>query len=728
MEGTLRVGVEKDGTYKVEWAAATPDQKDVVGTGDERIWPPAEAPERSVPGRLQDTPMYFADPNTSHADLETLGKALRHFLLGGAAGRTRADAARAAGEIDLRTWLELPPELSPVPWESMLDRDGSPLFCSLKESWVRWSGPSRALVDRRADWPIRVLAVVAEAPGGTQAADQNAPFAQSEIEALEDVFWEHRQDFDLKVMRNVLLPDQLREEFRKFRPHIFHLIAHGTVAGGELAIAFPGDIAGARAWRVSDVSSDFKDDLPVPCLAVLNACRSSPNQQPVPVDESGIWSVAGAFLNRGVTALVSMQGDVLGTAAATFAIAFYKALAAGNAVDQAAAWGRLKMRQAHGSEPRQCSLPVVFADCSLAAKHLERPAREQSVMKRIRNTKEFSFVGKHFVDRDDERRTILKCTAPEGADDDRRSLIVLRGPAMAGKRFLAAVVAELLASRGSQVRRIAVHSRFSGLGPGDASWNNLLVELRWGFAGSSRWLEEPLDTEAFRDFDLDLHHLCKNPDRAPPLPNGDFSGVNMTRNVKWPKPAKMSEWFIEQVFKSFRRSLLTAASKERHILIFDELTDYSTHFAGNGVNSFGHLSQEPSWWPMFAEGLFIPVARGDIPNVTILLLMRDAEFTNFRPDDMGSGVVDVPLPRVPANEIYRVACQLYRRLCPEHWNDRKKWERSTGMLKKLNMARESCEVMQLWEWLFCIFGAVELEELPRPVANPFARREPEFSE
>jgi hypothetical protein len=711
-EGLIRLNpAGADEQFRVEWIEGPPGSPGAVAAHDTRSWSADRFPPLSA------VPAAFASRDTSDDRLEQLGRALHDFLLGGAAGAARKVALEGSPDR-LRTWLQIPASLAPVPWELMRDRLHDPVFCAGNAPWVRWTRAMPTPHNRPAGWPIRVLLAVAQGP------DKDTLAAVQEVEAVEDILWHYRRDFDLHVLPAALEPDALREAARDFKPHVIHVIAHGTTMDNEFAIAFPGNAGHAMEWRARDVAGDFRgDSLLVPYLVVLNACRSAPGQlDGIPYDEHGIWSVAGAFLERGVDAVVSMQGDVQGEAAARFSRVFYEQLARGEPVDVAAARGRDIIRQKFPG-PRQAALPVIAA--GPLHRHLQRPARERTVIQRIETTTEFSFICHRFVDREAERRTILRRVCPESSKEDRRSLIVLYGPQDAGKRFLATTILELLASRGSQVRRVPVHRRLAGLGASDISWPRVLVELRSGRpatpAAAPSWLEESLPGEAFRGFDFDLQQLCQNPHQAPPPAPSDLSRVPSIRDIRWPSPAEMSEGFISYVFESFRDALQEAAEHEPLVIVFDELTDYTTHLANPAA---GHTPVEPPvWWQPFVSGLFRPAAEGKIPGLTTLLLMRDAERETLKPGTLNPGVAEIPLPMVPAGQCYRLARQLYRRLCPEHWADPQKTSDAVRYLERFKQGAEAQPVVGIWNLLRAVFAMVEW---PGKCPNPFELREPDL--
>ena len=710
VEGTIKASeTAQPGQYYVAWAEAAPGREVDRWTSDTRPWPPdgAAAGLPALPAALA----HFVDPDQDETKLGQLGQALHAFLLGGSAGQARAASLARAGIAGLRTWLQVSPSLAPVPWELMSGRDQGFTFGAYKQPWVRWMDQPASSPGEADELPRRILLVVAEKPG------EDALGAIEEMEAIEDIAWAHRQNFDLKVLGHVSDPDAVCKALHEFRPHVLHIIAHGGMEGGQLVISFPGKEGQSKTWSAMEVVNRFQGDLPVPLLVVLNVCQSSATQVAAQAGRDGVWSVAGAFLAGGVTELVSMQGDVLGRAAALFARAFYGALATGKTVDQATALGRVAMLSNQDDRLRQCSLPVAVASAPLRD-YLPRPARPLSALERLETTELFSKVSAFFVNRDAERRQILDFVS-KGRDDrpPRCPLVVLRGPSKIGKHFLATMVAESLAARGSQVRRVAVRRRLTGLGLNDTSWCGLLTELRCGSlltgAQTADWLEAPLPAECFGRYDFDVENLCRNPLESPPLADDTARATVDARELPWPQPAAMSEQFITSVFKSFRRALKLAAERERHVLIFDEMTDHRS-----SPGSPGSVVPVPAWWSAFADGLFAPVARGELPNVTIFLLMHDDEFKAFGPHRMGPGAKDYPLslPTASEHELRRLLRQLYRRVCPGHWDDPAKVQEINGYFSKISAKDASLSFAYLRRYLSHVFGIVVAGA---DVPNPF---------
>jgi hypothetical protein len=141
------------------------------------------------------------------------------------------------------------------------------------------------------------------------------------------------------------------------KPEIFHFSGHGFFSeeeeSGSLILVedktensphFLPAMDLAKLLRASDVR-----------LAFLGACESSRTGGRSP------WNgVAQALVASGCPAVVSMQYEVLNTAATVFSRGFYTALASGLTIDEAVSYGRLAMLAASGEEEMQWGIPTLY--------------------------------------------------------------------------------------------------------------------------------------------------------------------------------------------------------------------------------------------------------------------------------------------------------------------------------------------------------------------------------
>lgn len=159
------------------------------------------------------------------------------------------------------------------------------------------------------------------------------------------------------VAVEVLRPATLEALIARLRGggvHVLHLIGHGDLAAADGVVLLP-DTGGRLApWHGERLAAQL-DGLSPLRLVVLNACRTAEAVAGRP-----FAGVAGAFLARGLPAVVAMQAPISDLAAAAFAAAVFERLAAGDGLDAAVAEGRLAISR---RRPRtfEWAVPVLFS-------------------------------------------------------------------------------------------------------------------------------------------------------------------------------------------------------------------------------------------------------------------------------------------------------------------------------------------------------------------------------
>jgi hypothetical protein len=197
-------------------------------------------------------------------------------------------------------------------------------------------------------------------------------------------------------------------------PHVLHVVAHGEQSYGETVLSLRAGEEGA--WSLTRVH--VANRLPsYPRLVVLNACRSGAGSAAT----EAAWGFAELFLDKGVGAVVTMQGDIPAVEAVAFTEAFYTALAAREPVDVATHQGRLAVYDETDS-PRVWSIPTLSLGAppeSILGTPEPRPAssRLEAVV--------VEAVG--YVDRATERRRVWTRAAPDGPRKPPRLLVVTGG-------------------------------------------------------------------------------------------------------------------------------------------------------------------------------------------------------------------------------------------------------------------------------------------------------------
>lgn len=320
----------------------------------------------------------------------------------------------------IRTILDLrDPDVQALPWELMI-RQNVPLFTSKDNPVVR--GP----LDPDPTAPVsglllRVLVVIGSKPG-----DANVK-AEEEIENLEDAARIFRREIDLRV-EYPHSKNELSDLIKNFKPHVLHFTGHGgeVPRRGRSPIAslvFQDDSGGIWDWTAEEVPATLA--VGAPRLAFLNACRTGAG---ITTDPHKILNALSAeFLNFGTAAVIAMQADIAGAAAAEFAGAAYAALARDWTLDVALAEARYKVRE-RSTDRRDWSLPSLTVGVDVTRVLPPRLPRTKEERDRLEATPEFVDI-QAFVDRRVQRRLVDPMADPSQIED----VVIVSGPPSTGK-------------------------------------------------------------------------------------------------------------------------------------------------------------------------------------------------------------------------------------------------------------------------------------------------------
>jgi CHAT domain-containing protein len=163
------------------------------------------------------------------------------------------------------------------------------------------------------------------------------PFVELESQILSKVVEQRR--VELRMLPHVTL-EELHQNLREFRPHVFHFSGHGVYREGqpqgELVLEQPAGTpreAGPRLLAADRLAVLLHDNDVL--LAVLNACETG-----ISSTNDAISSVAGALVHTGVPAVVATMRYVVDEAAMLFTREFYRSFLAGFTVEGAMAEAR----------------------------------------------------------------------------------------------------------------------------------------------------------------------------------------------------------------------------------------------------------------------------------------------------------------------------------------------------------------------------------------------------
>ncbi|MFF7309173.1 CHAT domain-containing protein [Streptomyces sp. NPDC008137] len=336
------------------------------------------------------------DRGVADTDRAQAGEQLYTALLGGdlaphwAALRTAA----APSHRVLRIRLEIsPPELRPLPWELLRDRN----------QWL-WRRPElrwrRGVADRseapdvvRELGPLRVLVVVCNPPHDDRV------LAEQELAVISGALERSPGLTHLEVLDAPRDAAELSRRIDRLRPHVVHFIGHGMPrpGSGSPVLAFVPAEGGADDW---ELAAESIADLTTwkPMLVVINACHAGKAD---PADWIG--GMAQAFLDAQTRAVVSMQDDVASDAAVDFSAKFYEELGASRPLDDAVAAARSELARrvpATGAWALPVLLTSSAPDQVLPVDRLPPPGTSLTDAEKCRW---YMDLGR-FVGRSDERR------------------------------------------------------------------------------------------------------------------------------------------------------------------------------------------------------------------------------------------------------------------------------------------------------------------------------------
>jgi len=299
--------------------------------------------------------------------------------------------------------------------------------------------------------PLRVLLVVGE-------DDDQRLRMDAEVEAVRTALRGPVGDWHLEV-----LTTPTRQEFfqayDQLRPQVLHFAGHCVNDGfgrAVLRLRPPG----AEPWHLTgpEIAGRFAEHPPQ--LVVLNACRGKtisldPAVSVAGQERSGVLrSAADGFLDAGVTALVTMLGDLESPSAGLFAETLYTELAAERPLDDAVWRARRKLSDKYGLDRPDWALPSLTVTTAPT-----RVLSRRDLTPRHAAEKRFEDPGAPMrltVDRVTERRQLLDGFGPYGPA---RPVVVVTGPEKIGKTTLVRHALHIWHRNGAGTVRVDLRSR-----------------------------------------------------------------------------------------------------------------------------------------------------------------------------------------------------------------------------------------------------------------------------
>jgi CHAT domain len=475
--------------------------------------------------------------------LQRVGDYLGGLLGYGAVGakwtdlRTRFPGESTPGSEGLSVLLDIAaPDLRVLPWE--LARIGSRwVFTDPENPYARITPRFDPDPPPEPDWwPLRVTVIV-----GAEADDPVVKVEQ-ELENLYSALDKVGPEVEYDVIKQPRRGDFLLDELDRLRPHVLHFIGHGESNGGT-GVLVMNDQEGRWDWTADQII----DTMPIaPRIAALNACRSGDHEPQV-----GTWQVADAFIQRGAYAVLAMQGDIDGSAAATFSRGLYDALLENATLDVAVARGRRRTLAA-GSSRRDFGLPTLT---------LSRPPNRVLPLRLGIDQDRLKIVDmllprRPFVDRKDHRRTLLERLDPPAADGV--ALTSIEGESDVGKTALARWTLRQLACRGHEVVYVDLAVGYGTRDGAKCSAIDVLRAIRE--AVHKVRITEPGAARPFDAWTFALNHLCA----GKPVPAGEVAAPVHDDDAQFDSDPHD----LEEIFRRFR-DVLTSLAGAKLLIALD---------------------------------------------------------------------------------------------------------------------------------------------------------------
>jgi CHAT domain len=596
--------------------------------------PPLD-PIENAPLKAENLREFLLQETESSKRFQPMGQYL--FRLLGDAGEKWKDLRntdKAGDKEKMRTILNIKPEtLRRLPWELMIT-DNMPLFADRSYPFVR-GGIDFNRKEAAQKWPLRALVVV----GARE--DDSAVKAKDEVAGIERGFVcltrRVGRVIDWEVLWNPTRAE-ISDALTTYQPHIFHFIGHGgESANNPVLELWDREERTNKDWTLMDISAALTNH--TPRFAFINSCRSN-DPQTRANDQEKNWAIADGFVNAGVPAVLGMQGDIRGDAAAIFATKLYEALAEQKPLDVAIAEARQGVSNNLGFDRRDWALASLLL--SVLPEHL-LPVEfdvDPERLDLIRSDKDLrKFFD--FVDRRPERRSVWKELNPVVQAQAQKNLLVILGDEDVGKSALVHCFLELCAVHDRQLIYVDLKDQ-------SKNFIDIFRMIRDGNPQGSV-ISHPLKNRAaFNRFTYDLNHLLNG--KLPPEPQGglpnDIQDEGLSLDLV---TEKGNENFIEAIFSSFRAALKQAAIAEPLILVLDQMDG----LFGGDVKK------------LLRPYLIDEIAQRRIPNVRMILGLRPGKYQEFAMDALRGLFETVRVPLFKQEQFVPLA----REFCLYHDKD-----------------------------------------------------------
>jgi len=527
-----------------------------------------------------------------------------------------------------RTILDIAPkELRLLPWELMAT--DKPMFMDPTNPVSR--GPlQRPARQVCYQWPLHVLVVV-----GSDANDP-AVQAEAEIASIEEALLHFDIPVELDILKRPTHQD-LVDTLESFRPHIFHFIGHGRKAFGPRNVPVLAFEAGAsgEAWEWNERMIAVDLNTWTPRLAFINACRSSTEEE---ADHT--WGITQRFISAGVPAVIGMQADISGSAAAMFPGEIYKALSQDSALDVALA-------KARGDVSRNKRDGMQRRDWALATFHLSVDPVKVVDMKppatdafRSEINQQFADI-KLFVDRVEPRRKLWRAVEQTPSADQSKRLLIIRGILESGKTWLVYWCLRSCKWRDLNVHYVSLKKKTTR----NDGAKNIVEVLRAIIASDpNSQFGQPLPAQAFYRFNAVVNYLLNpgepNPSSIPAKRRVDDKG--------YPFKEDLDDESIHTILGEFKLGLRNASQRRTLVLALDDVS--------RGEVRKDHFQN------YLLPDLIGPIARGAEPNlknIRLILALKEDEYGELGLSELENFALNIKLNWLDKKEL----CLFVRDLC-----------------------------------------------------------------
>jgi hypothetical protein len=530
----------------------------------------------------------------------------------------------------LRTILDVrDPALRMLPWE-LVRAGNNPLA---RQSWwplIRWrAGKQPLLPSPTLPWPFRVLVVI-----GCRDDDPAIKWREELWAVLEsvnqlrreptdgddhiDLLW-HKIDvefFECRLPkrirdRDVGPKEALEQRIAEFEPHVIHYLGHGLPGAGAQKPALK--LFDARPAVLDDEllkTDDLYNWLSAapPRLAIINACRTANLS-----DLEGTWAIADALVDAEVSAVVGMQGDVRGDAAARFATGLYAALTRGMTIDAAVVEGRKRMLAVAPDDERDWALPTVvlrtLPENVLPMEDDSPPAIKRQIVQDPSLKNVAGFVGRR-----DERRRLRQGAEVRATVPQLSKVLLVLGESQVGKTWLVWRCLEGCLLRGHLVVNVSFKGERRSFDFID------VLRLIRGSENEPAGVLRPNLYHQFDAFNAALYHLLRG--KVVPLAPGPErdDGIGFKLGVAHQDTQK-------QAGELFRQCLRRLAADRLVVIVLDHIADTSgVGIVPDELRPGGDLRRE----------LIDPIAAGDVKNVRLILAASASQLKSLGLSDLGA--------------------------------------------------------------------------------------------